>query len=160
MALLDAKCTSCGAATKVNGALDAAVCEFCGTAFVVEKAVRNFYVNTQEVCPASPQAPVTNLKNRAKTALVCGLCSSAIVLVFGIVVGLVFDLYSDDYLWFALFGVLGMALGIGGIISSAMARKESAAQNAGLVAAGHACSVIGLVLASIMTFIYSLLYFI
>jgi len=47
MALLDARCTSCGAALKVNGALDAANCESCGAAFVVEKAVRNFYVNIQ-----------------------------------------------------------------------------------------------------------------
>ena len=45
MALLDARCPSCGAALKVNGGLDAANCEFCGAAFIVEKAVQNFYVN-------------------------------------------------------------------------------------------------------------------
>ena len=47
MALLDAKCTNCGATLKVDGGLDAASCEFCGAAFIVEKAVQNFYVNIQ-----------------------------------------------------------------------------------------------------------------
>ena len=47
MALLDARCTSCGAALKVNGGLDAANCEHCGAAFIVEKAVQNFYGNVQ-----------------------------------------------------------------------------------------------------------------
>ncbi|MCL2494491.1 MAG: hypothetical protein FWE98_02395 [Oscillospiraceae bacterium] len=58
MALLDARCTSCGAALKVNGALDAANCEFCGAAFIVEKAVQNYQVSiqAQNVFMQPPQA--------------------------------------------------------------------------------------------------------
>ncbi len=43
MALLKAKCTSCGADLQVDGSRDAAICPYCGSAFVVEKAVANFY---------------------------------------------------------------------------------------------------------------------
>jgi len=47
MALLDARCTSCGAALKVDGGLDTAYCIYCGAKYIIEKAVQNFYVNIQ-----------------------------------------------------------------------------------------------------------------
>ena len=43
MALLKAKCTNCGADLQVDGSKDAAVCPYCGSAFIVEKAIANFY---------------------------------------------------------------------------------------------------------------------
>ena len=42
MPIVPAKCTSCGAVLKVNDEHDAAVCEFCKTPFIVEKAI-NIY---------------------------------------------------------------------------------------------------------------------
>lgn len=42
MPLVDAKCTNCGATLVVDSAKDAAICEFCGSAFIVEKAI-NYY---------------------------------------------------------------------------------------------------------------------
>ena len=41
MPLVAAKCTSCGAALTVDNSKDAAICEFCGTPFIVEKAITN-----------------------------------------------------------------------------------------------------------------------
>lgn len=42
MSLVQAKCTNCGANLEINNTLDAAVCPYCGTAFIVEKAVNNY----------------------------------------------------------------------------------------------------------------------
>lgn len=42
MTLVNAKCTNCGANLKVDCSKDAAICEFCGSAFIVEKAVNNY----------------------------------------------------------------------------------------------------------------------
>lgn len=44
MPLVNAKCTNCGANLKVDSGKDAAICEYCGTAFIVEKAVNNYNV--------------------------------------------------------------------------------------------------------------------
>ena len=37
MPLVQAKCTNCGANLEINNTLDAAVCPYCGAAFIVEK---------------------------------------------------------------------------------------------------------------------------
>lgn len=42
MPLIQAKCTSCGANLEVNDTQDAAICPFCKTPFVVEKAINNY----------------------------------------------------------------------------------------------------------------------
>ena len=42
MPLVECKCTNCGAVLKVDSAHDAAVCEFCKTPFIVQKAINNF----------------------------------------------------------------------------------------------------------------------
>lgn len=39
MPLVDAKCTNCGAPLKLDNTKDAAICEHCGSAFIVEKAI-------------------------------------------------------------------------------------------------------------------------
>jgi len=44
MPLVDAKCTNCGATLVVDSAKDAAICNFCGSAFIVEKAINNYNV--------------------------------------------------------------------------------------------------------------------
>lgn len=42
MPLVVAKCTSCGAVLKVDNSKDAAICEFCGVPYIVEKAINNY----------------------------------------------------------------------------------------------------------------------
>lgn len=47
MPLVKAKCTSCGANLNVDNTKDAAICEFCGTPYIVEKAITHFISNNQ-----------------------------------------------------------------------------------------------------------------
>lgn len=42
MPLVNAKCTNCGAPLQVDNTHDAAVCQYCGSAFIVEKAIQNY----------------------------------------------------------------------------------------------------------------------
>jgi len=42
MPFIQAKCTNCGANLKVDSAKEAAICEHCGSAFIVEKAINNY----------------------------------------------------------------------------------------------------------------------
>lgn len=45
MPLINAKCTNCGANLNVDSSKEAAVCEYCGSAFIVEKAINNYITN-------------------------------------------------------------------------------------------------------------------
>ncbi len=42
MALVQAKCTNCGANLEVDSSNEAAICQACGTPFIVEKAINNY----------------------------------------------------------------------------------------------------------------------
>ena len=44
MKFVPAKCTQCGAELKVDRSKEAAICEHCGTPFIVEKAISNYMV--------------------------------------------------------------------------------------------------------------------
>ena len=44
MTFVNAKCTNCGAELKVDSSRDAANCEYCGSAFIVDKAVNNYNI--------------------------------------------------------------------------------------------------------------------
>lgn len=44
MPFVPAKCTQCGANITVDDSKEAAICEFCGTAFVTEKAINNYHI--------------------------------------------------------------------------------------------------------------------
>ena len=44
MPLVNAKCTNCGGTLQVDNAKEAAVCPFCGSAFIVEKAIQNYNI--------------------------------------------------------------------------------------------------------------------
>ena len=48
MPLISAKCTNCGANLEVDNAKEAAICPYCGSAYVVEKAV-NYYNTTNNI---------------------------------------------------------------------------------------------------------------
>lgn len=42
MPIVPAKCTACGANLNVDSNKDAAVCNYCGSAFIIEKAINNY----------------------------------------------------------------------------------------------------------------------
>jgi hypothetical protein len=44
MPIVRAKCTNCGANLSIDSLHDAAICQYCGTAFIVEKAINNYNV--------------------------------------------------------------------------------------------------------------------
>lgn len=46
MPLAEAKCPNCGAKLSVDSEKDAAVCEFCGTPYIVEKAIEGAISNS------------------------------------------------------------------------------------------------------------------
>lgn len=47
MPLVQAKCTNCGANLEIDNTKDAAICPYCGTAFIVEKAISNYNTTNQ-----------------------------------------------------------------------------------------------------------------
>lgn len=48
MSLVPAKCTNCGGELQIDNTKDAAVCPYCGSAFIIEKAV-NLYNQTYNI---------------------------------------------------------------------------------------------------------------
>ena len=42
MPLVNAKCTNCGGTLTVDASKEAAICDFCGSPFIVEKAIQNY----------------------------------------------------------------------------------------------------------------------
>lgn len=42
MPFIQAKCTNCGGILEVDSTKDAAICKYCGTPFIVEKAINNY----------------------------------------------------------------------------------------------------------------------
>lgn len=78
MELVAAKCPQCGANIKVDKEKDAGICEFCGTAFITEKAINNYntYVtNNNDFSGANinvNNGDINNLLDIAKNALIAG----------------------------------------------------------------------------------------
>ena len=60
MGLIAAKCTQCGANIKVDDTKDAGICEFCGTAFVIEKAINNYKISADKVIVNSDNINISN----------------------------------------------------------------------------------------------------
>ena len=59
MPLVEAKCTKCGAALTVDDSKEAMVCQYCGEAFIVEKAINNYNITN------NIQAGVVNVYGEA-----------------------------------------------------------------------------------------------
>jgi len=49
MPLVAAKCTNCGANLEVDNSKDAAICPYCGTAYIVEKAITKYQLEVKTV---------------------------------------------------------------------------------------------------------------
>lgn len=45
MAIVPAKCTNCGSSLQVDNAKEAAICQHCGSAFIVEKAINHYCIS-------------------------------------------------------------------------------------------------------------------
>ena len=41
MPLVNAKCTNCGGTLTVDASKEAAICDYCGSPYIVEKAIQN-----------------------------------------------------------------------------------------------------------------------
>ena len=63
MAFIPAKCTQCGASIEVDDSLDAGICKFCGTAFVTEKVINNYNIQSATINVAG--VDINNLLLRA-----------------------------------------------------------------------------------------------
>ncbi len=63
MPLVAAKCPNCAANLQVNSNSDAAVCEYCKTAFIVEKAINNYNITNNN----NIKADVVNIFNNNAT---------------------------------------------------------------------------------------------
>ena len=76
MAFVAAKCTQCGANLQVDETKEAANCEHCGSAFIVEKAINNYNVaNAQinaEVVNVQVGTTSQRLKDNAEKSLAAG----------------------------------------------------------------------------------------
>ena len=51
MPLVKAVCTNCNANLEVDSARDAAICPYCGTAYIVEKAINNYHIQNHMHMP-------------------------------------------------------------------------------------------------------------
>ena len=45
MPLVPAKCTQCGANIEIDDTKEAGICQYCGTAFITEKAINTYNNN-------------------------------------------------------------------------------------------------------------------
>ncbi len=45
MPFVKVQCPNCGSALEVDNSKDSAICSFCGTPFIVEKAINNYNIN-------------------------------------------------------------------------------------------------------------------
>ena len=47
MPLVNAKCTNCGATLTVDSSKEAAICQYCNSAYIVEKAINNYNITNR-----------------------------------------------------------------------------------------------------------------
>ena len=52
MPFVNAKCTNCGAGLEVDSTKEAAICNYCGAAYIVEKAINNYQVENHNTIHA------------------------------------------------------------------------------------------------------------
>ena len=62
MPLVKAVCTNCGASLEVDNAKDAAICPYCSTPYIVEKAINQYVMNVNNL-----NAGIVNLVQEDKS---------------------------------------------------------------------------------------------
>ena len=75
MPLVQVKCTNCGANLEIDNTLDAAVCPYCGAAFIVEKAINNY--NTTNHISAGQSTPTAAARRILRSAAACWKSTTA-----------------------------------------------------------------------------------
>lgn len=65
MPLVNAKCTNCGANLKVDNTKGAAICEYCGSAYIVEKAINNYNITNNNTI----HADIVNIYETTKNSV-------------------------------------------------------------------------------------------
>lgn len=79
--LVPAKCPSCGATIVVDPDLEACTCEYCGNAFIVQKAVNNYITNNTTNIYNKKQDNEYSVeveKHKSQTSQVAGMVAIAI----------------------------------------------------------------------------------
>lgn len=87
MAIIECKCPSCGAPLKVNNDDDAAICEYCGKPFVVEKVINvgRDYIKNQTINEVKQDNEYSARISAHKSSLygiVCMIIMAIIVLIY------------------------------------------------------------------------------
>lgn len=115
MPLVPAKCTICGALLNIDSGREAAVCESCGNAFVVEKAINNYNTYNSVVNNISGDNVVINIESekerlhiRAETHIKLGETLKALALYRELV-----EKYPED--WRGWWGEIYYHYGYGNI---------------------------------------------
>lgn len=63
----NAKCTNCGANIAVDENSDAGVCKYCNSAYITEKAIKNYNSSVSNTATNNAQTIVNNYHNGAQT---------------------------------------------------------------------------------------------
>ena len=59
--LIEGKCPNCGAMLDVDPSKEAAVCQYCGTPYIVKKAIQNYYINITNNTTNNIRTDVVNI---------------------------------------------------------------------------------------------------
>jgi hypothetical protein len=68
MGLVPAKCTQCGSSLRIDSSQDAAICEYCRTPFIVEKAIARYNIESAQI-----HADVVNVNLAKDFEIVAGV---------------------------------------------------------------------------------------
>ncbi|MDR0222986.1 MAG: hypothetical protein LBI38_05585 [Oscillospiraceae bacterium] len=81
MEFVQAKCTACGANLEVDPSLEAANCQYCGAAYIVEKAINNYNIENAQINAQTVNVSVgenaTKLKANAEKSFAAGQYKNA-----------------------------------------------------------------------------------
>lgn len=65
MPLVAAKCTECGANIEIDESKEAGICRYCGTAFITQKAINNYKIDTENVFINGENVTISNIEIEA-----------------------------------------------------------------------------------------------
>lgn len=115
MPLIPAKCTQCGANIRVDDSKEAGICEYCGTAFITEKAINNYntYV-TNNYAGAN-----INIIHQDNPDYMCPQCQSSDIKALKVLKKgrPTYESYSYQYFGFTILAASLVFAGIGALLA-------------------------------------------